>query len=284
MGSLRDAFQTVGADFYLVLVAEYVVVTGGGCALKVSCYSAMASRLAIRRLHRPATGLFSRRFLATEREQVPVLARPTWSRALVVAGGMAAMFGLGFIYPSSPWRYVPPTPGESDTEAYQREMDQYEAALQRLPLVEKLRKEQDPAEWYETRPYKNIPEGRRRSNLSAGSLRGPGKLASIPLARVKRDESESIVFLHVGKELCGHEGIIHGGLLSTILDESLGRTVRLTFSSEFFRYLIIEFSATQAIMNLPDKIGVTATLTVNFKAPTKAHQVGLWFHCPFFSC
>jgi hypothetical protein len=31
--------------------------------------------------------------------------------------------------------------------------------------------------------------------------------------------------VHVGRGVCGHDGIIHGGLLATILDESLARTV-----------------------------------------------------------
>lgn len=36
-------------------------------------------------------------------------------------------------------------------------------------------------------------------------------------------------------------------------------------------------------MNLPDKVGVTANLTLNYRAPTKADQVCLivsyWFPC-----
>ena len=64
------------------------------------------------------------------------------------------------------------------------------------------------------------------NSLTAGALRGPGKLALCPLVRVKKGASESYVFLHLGQGLCGHDGIIHGGLLATLLDESLGRMVR----------------------------------------------------------
>lgn len=63
------------------------------------------------------------------------------------------------------------------------------------------------------------------NSLTAGALRGPGKLGVIPLIRGKKDESESVVFIHVGRGLCGHDGIIHGGLLATLLDEALARTV-----------------------------------------------------------
>lgn len=63
------------------------------------------------------------------------------------------------------------------------------------------------------------------NSLTAGALRGPGKLALPPLVRAKRDESEGWVFVHVGRGLCGHDGVIHGGLLATLLDESLARVV-----------------------------------------------------------
>lgn len=59
------------------------------------------------------------------------------------------------------------------------------------------------------------------------------------------------MFVHVGRGVCGHEGIVHGGLLATLLDETLGR---------------------QALLNLPDKIGVTAYLHLNYRAPTRADQ------------
>lgn len=49
--------------------------------------------------------------------------------------------------------------------------------------------------------------------------------------------------------MCGHVGIVHGGMLATILDEGLGRC---SFAS------------------LPNHIGVTASLTVNYRKPVPA--------------
>ena len=43
--------------------------------------------------------------------------------------------------------------------------------------------------------------------------------------RSRKDEKEAVVLIHVGRGLCGHDGIIHGGLLATLLDETLARTV-----------------------------------------------------------
>jgi hypothetical protein len=40
----------------------------------------------------------------------------------------------------------------------------------------------------------------------------------------------------------------------------------------------------QAILNLPEKIGVTANLSLNYRAPTRADQAGfpfLWLDKPF---
>lgn len=52
-----------------------------------------------------------------------------------------------------------------------------------------------------------------------------------PLAFVKNNEHAAIIVIHVGRSLCGHDGIIHGGLLATVLDESLGRNVSLVSES-----------------------------------------------------
>jgi len=126
-----------------------------------------------------------------------------------------------------------------------------EDRLQNLPFVSSLRQAADADQWYETRPYLKYPEAQRVNSLTAGALRGPGKLAVPPLLRVKHDETESVGVIHFGRGLCGHDGIIHGGLIATVLDEGLGRL---------------------AIMNVPEKLAVTANLTVEYKAPTKADQ------------
>lgn len=89
------------------------------------------------------------------------------------------------------------------------------------------------------------------NSLTAGSLRGPGKLAVPPIAFAKLDESEGMIVLHLGRSLCGHDGIIHGGLLATVFDETLARN---------------------ALMNIPTHIGVTANLNINYRSPCMADQ------------
>ncbi|KAK7689648.1 hypothetical protein QCA50_007441 [Cerrena zonata] len=167
----------------------------------------------------------------------------------------AVAYTAGSIYPPTLATYIsprvappPPDPNAPESIAY---VEALEDTLQNLPALQALRNRPDADEWYETRPFVALSEERRANSLTAGALRGPGKLALPPIVRARKDESESYIFMHVGTGLCGHEGIVHGGLLATILDESLGRI---------------------SILNLPDKVGVTANLNLNYKAPTRANQ------------
>jgi len=173
---------------------------------------------------------------------------------LAVSLGSTA-YTAGALYPPSLLSYVaprvappPPDPNLPETQAYVAALEEQ---LQKLPILVEHRANEDPEVWYETRPYLSVPEERRVNNLTAGALRGPGRLALLPLVRARRDESEAFIIVHVGRALCGHDGIVHGGLLATLLDEALART---------------------ATHNLPEKIGVTANLTINYRAPTRADQ------------
>lgn len=166
-----------------------------------------------------------------------------------------AAYTVGAFYPPALVTYIapraappPPDPNLPETQAY---VEALEEELQKLPILLKHRAAEDREEWYETRPYQKFTEERRVNNLVAGALRGAGLLALPPLVRARRDESEGFIVVHVGRGLCGHDGLVHGGLLATLLDEALART---------------------ATQNLPEKIGVTANLSVNYRAPTRADQ------------
>uniref|UniRef100_A0A0W0F415 Thioesterase domain-containing protein n=1 Tax=Moniliophthora roreri TaxID=221103 RepID=A0A0W0F415_MONRR len=145
---------------------------------------------------------------------------------------------IGSFFPPPPVsllfpRPAPAPPSDVNSPECQTYLAELEKEMLSLPLLEQMRNAPDAREWYE------VP------------LRGPGKLALPPVVRARWDEKESVIVLHVGRGLCGHDGIIHGGLLATLLDETLART---------------------AINNLPERIGVTAKLTLNYRAPTKADQ------------
>jgi acyl-coenzyme A thioesterase PaaI-like protein len=113
------------------------------------------------------------------------------------------------------------------------------------PLTQSLLK--DP-KYIASRPHLKIPEHLRPQNLTGGTLLGDDKIAVPPLQFTTEDAS--LQFL--GSALCGHPGIVHGGLLATLLDEGLARCC---------------FPA------LPNKIAVTASLKIDYKKPTMANQV-----------
>lgn len=201
-----------------------------------------------------------RRFLSSgQTHPLPPSPRGQFGRRLLTVGCVSAAslaaYTVGAIYPPSTITLLFPRPAQPPPDLTSPEgriyTENVEKSLLSHPLLQRLRAQPDAELWYETRAYKNYPEERRVNNLSAGALRGPGRLTVSPLVRARRDESQGIVMVHVGRGLCGHDGIVHGGLLATLLDEALGRT---------------------AIANLPGKVGVTAKLELNYRAPTRADQ------------
>ena len=101
--------------------------------------------------------------------------------------------------------------------------------------------------WAESRPHLRFPESHQRHSLTAGTLLGPGKFPVPPI--VFCDDRQLVSISYVGTKMCGHVGMIHGGLLATMLDEGLARC---------------------AFNSLPSKIGVTASLTINYRKPAPA--------------
>jgi hypothetical protein len=116
------------------------------------------------------------------------------------------------------------------------------------PLAARLRAEQGVIE---SRPHLKIPEAMRPHNLTGGVLLGPGKIEVPPLSLAHQNEElpRLTQISYLGPDLCGHPTIVHGGLLATLLDEGLARAC---------------FPA------LPNKVGVTASLKIDYRAPCPA--------------
>lgn len=88
----------------------------------------------------------------------------------------------------------------------------------------------------------------------AGILSGHDRLVVPPIVfqDVRGMGKEYISIQYLGKELCGHPGIVHGGMIATLLDEGMARC---------------SFNV------LPTKAGVTAHLEINYKAPCREEQI-----------
>lgn len=139
-------------------------------------------------------------------------------------------------------------PTDAESVAMYRDPDEAAAEINKFmtnhPLSVALRA--DPA-WSESRPHMRYAEEHREHSLTAGTLMGPGRVPVPPL--VFTDQKHLVSLSYLGTDLCGHVGIVHGGMLATMLDEGLARC---SFAS------------------LPNQIGVTASMTVNYRKPVPA--------------
>ncbi|KAF9144946.1 hypothetical protein BGX30_010896 [Mortierella sp. GBA39] len=120
-----------------------------------------------------------------------------------------------------------------------------------LDLVAEYKGKAKTGEWKEANPYWYLTKNTTPHHLTAGTLRGENMLSVHPIKFERKDQKAIVLFLHLGRSLCGHDGIIHGGLLATLLDEATGMV---------------------ALPNLPYHIGFTANLNLNYRKPVKADQ------------
>ncbi|KAI8072328.1 HotDog domain-containing protein [Gongronella butleri] len=131
-------------------------------------------------------------------------------------------------------------------------LDAEEAVLaeqeEQLPKVLELR---NSDAWHEVVAYGHLNDSARSHSLTATTLRGPGMIHRRPLKFFNEDKTECIMIAHLGTNLCGHDGIIHGGLLATLLDEHL---------------------AYVSLPNLPNFTGFTANLNLDYRRPVKSDQ------------
>ncbi|CAK7222682.1 hypothetical protein SBRCBS47491_004942 [Sporothrix bragantina] len=129
-----------------------------------------------------------------------------------------------------------------DREAAQRITDY----IMDHPLVHEL---ECDTHYNATHPHYKVPAVFRIGNLTADTLVGPGLMAVPPYIWQDDKGEDLVMILHVGKGLCGHPDIVHGGFVATLLDETLARCC---------------FKA------LPHEIAMTATLDIDYRAPTPA--------------
>lgn len=145
--------------------------------------------------------------------------------------------------------YLNPPSDEETLSMFTPEDDlshEIEEFIKNHPIAAALRSQ---PQFSESRPHLKIPEGLRSHNLTGGTLMGPGKVVVPPFVWSERGGKSLVSISYLGEDLCGHPGLVHGGLLATLLDEGLARCC---------------FAA------LPNKVGMTANLNINYRNPTPA--------------
>ncbi|KAI7874341.1 HotDog domain-containing protein [Mucor mucedo] len=127
-------------------------------------------------------------------------------------------------------------------------VQQAENVRDNLDLVKALRANPDMVEYG---AYSHATQSQLQHSLTATALSGPGMFIVKPVLFYNKTYTELTSVMHLGENICGHDGIIHGGLAATILDEAL---------------------ACVAIPALPNKFGFTANLNVNYRRPIMSDQ------------
>jgi acyl-coenzyme A thioesterase PaaI-like protein len=124
-----------------------------------------------------------------------------------------------------------------------REVEEY---INNHALTKSLRAD---SRFTESRPHTKLPSSYRAHSLTAGTLAGPDKIVVPPYMWNEEAGKSCVSIFYLGSDLVGHPGIVHGGMLATLLDEGLARCC---------------FGA------LPNRIGVTANLNINYRSPAPA--------------
>ncbi|PYH37525.1 PaaI family thioesterase [Aspergillus neoniger CBS 115656] len=156
----------------------------------------------------------------------------------------------------------PPTPTPQST------LSAAEHLITTHPLVQSLRS--NPS-YKESRPHLHMKSSHRPNHFVAGTLSGANKVTVPPYmftSIVNRKPCSSqegttkegkesprarlISVFHIGPQLCGHPGYVHGGLLSVMFDEAFARCVSDSFKSG---------------------LGMTANLNVDFRKPALPERV-----------
>ncbi|KAK9456854.1 HotDog domain-containing protein [Dipodascopsis uninucleata] len=198
------------------------------------------------RMHRIPSIVFRNLSTTTSRQSILTESLPLiLASGCLLAGGYAAyaytpLQILGLLQKRLPKEG---TPEEADYIA------SIETELSNSSIVKKLRLSND---FVEHRMYDGIPDELKSNSLTAGTLAGTGKFTVPGIVFVNEKENRVISVVHCGIKLCGFPGIVHGGLLGTILDESLARA---------------------SILPLPGHSAVTANLNINYRSPTFANQI-----------
>ncbi|KAK0110092.1 hypothetical protein ONS95_002748 [Cadophora gregata] len=113
----------------------------------------------------------------------------------------------------------------------------------KLPIVQSL--STDPT-WTSHDAYTSLPIPERSARLTTGPLAGARALGGYQRVFQNAETGETVTVVWFGGAIAGWPGVTHGGVIATVMDESLGRC---------------------AIRQFPSKSGVTANLELNYLKP-----------------
>jgi len=115
---------------------------------------------------------------------------------------------------------APPTPPEpgSEEDIYTTELLHERA--EKLPIVQEL--SEDPA-WQSWPAYNTLSAEHKAQHITAGAVSGSRGVGGYQRVFYNASTGELASVIFFGPATTGWPGVVHGGLLATILDESCGR-------------------------------------------------------------
>ncbi|KAK0656294.1 HotDog domain-containing protein [Cercophora newfieldiana] len=141
----------------------------------------------------------------------------------------------------------PPSPPEPGTEDDRYTIEVLHSQAAKIPLVQQL--SADPA-WDSWDAYNTLTPEHRAQHIMAGTLSGSRGVGGYQRVFYNAATGEFVSVVYFGAAITGWPGVVHGGALATLLDESCGRA---------------------AFWQWGGKSGVTATLKLEYKKATLAN-------------
>ncbi|KAK3954805.1 HotDog domain-containing protein [Pseudoneurospora amorphoporcata] len=128
---------------------------------------------------------------------------------------LGATMGLGFRALVSP---PPPLVPGSELDLLQTKLIHRQA--EDLQIVKEL--SADPA-WESWEAYETLSPEHRAQHISAGAMAGSSGIGGYHRVWYNRETGECVSVIFFGSATTGWPGVVHGGCLATLLDESCGR-------------------------------------------------------------
>lgn len=138
---------------------------------------------------------------------------------------------------------APPPLPDAGTKEDLLMIDFLKSRAEKLPLVQSL--STDP-NWVSYEAYSSVAEEARKARLTTGPLGGARALGGFQRVFYNKISGETVTVVWFGGAIAGWPGVVHGGVIATIVDEVLGRC---------------------GIRQFPAKTGVTANLELNYLKP-----------------
>ncbi|KAJ2020038.1 hypothetical protein GGI14_001152 [Coemansia sp. S680] len=179
----------------------------------------------------------------------------TWAACCMAFGVSVGLFGVdqGWINFVGGKKASTDKQLSQETEETMSAEEEYAAITARLMNTDVAKECLENANEWKRLPYFwNAKDKSFESAFIPSTLHAPDKMSVEPVVFLNRNRQEFVFIMHIGKRLCGHDGIVHGGVQATLFDEVTARP---------------------AFWNLPRNIALTASLKINYRRPVVADQI-----------